>query len=267
VTEHKPQRFALGLDYLGGAYFGWQRQTAQISVQQHLEAALSNVAAMPVSVVAAGRTDTGVHASLQVVHFDVPAELVREETAWIRGGNNFLPNDISVRWAKRVDDTFHARFAATSRRYVYLLCAQPQRPGLHFGRVGWTHWPQDTARIREALTTLVGKHDFTSFRASECQAKSPVKTVYSATVIERNGMLRFDFHADAFLHHMIRNIVGACVYIGNGRQPTDWFSTLLAAKDRTLAAPTFSPAGLYLAGIEYDTKFGIPESFVDPLLQ
>ncbi len=266
MSDHKPQRFALGLDYLGGAYFGWQRQTEHISVQQHLEAALSNVAAQPVSVVAAGRTDTGVHASLQVVHFDVPSDLAREETAWIRGGNQYLPNDISVRWAKRVAPEFHARFAATSRRYVYLLSAQPQRSGLHFGRVGWTHWPQNVSRIREAMKALVGTHDFTSFRAAECQAKSPMKTIYAATVVERNGVLRFDFHADAFLHHMIRNVVGVCVYIGNGRQPTDWISTLISAKDRKQAAPTFSPDGLYLAGIEYDAKFAIPESFVDPQL-
>jgi tRNA pseudouridine38-40 synthase len=266
ASEHEPQRWALGLDYFGAAYCGWQRQLEQPSIQEHLEAALTNVAAMPISVVAAGRTDTGVHASLQVVHFDVPHDLAREEIAWIRGGNQFLPNDVSVRWAKRVPPKFHARFAATSRRYVYLLAVQPQRPGLHSGRVGWTHWQQNVARMRAALDSLVGTHDFTSFRAAECQAKSPIKTVHSATVAERNGLLRFDFHADAFLHHMIRNIVGACVYIGNGRQPTDWISTLIAARDRTLAAPTFSPDGLYLAGIEYDAKFAIPEAFVDPFL-
>jgi tRNA pseudouridine38-40 synthase len=266
VTEHKPQRWALGLDYFGGSYCGWQRQVGQPSVQQHLEEALSQVAAMPVSVIAAGRTDTGVHASLQVVHFDVPHDLAREEQAWVRGGNQFLPNDVSVRWAKRVDDTFHARFSATSRRYVYLLAVQPQRLGLMHGRVGWTHWPQDVSRIETALTSLVGTHDFTSFRAAECQAKSPIKTIHSATLCEQNGMLRFDFHADAFLHHMIRNIVGACVYIGNKRQSVDWIDTLLAAKDRRKAAPTFSPDGLYLAGIEYDAKFTIPEAFVDPMI-
>jgi tRNA pseudouridine38-40 synthase len=266
VTEHKPQRWALGLDYFGGAYCGWQRQVGQPSVQQHLEEALSNVAAMPINVIAAGRTDTGVHASLQIVHFDVPHYLAREDTAWVRGGNQFLRRDVSVRWAKRVDDTFHARFSATSRRYVYLLAAQPQRPGLNYGRVGWTHWPQDVSRIDAAMKSLVGTHDFTSFRAAECQAKSPIKTIHSATVREQNGLLRFDFHADAFLHHMIRNIVGACVYIGNGKQPVEWIETLLEAKDRTKAAPTFSPDGLYLAGIEYDAKFAIPEAFVDPMI-
>lgn len=263
--DHEPQRWALGLDYFGVAYCGWQRQVAQPSVQAALEHALTQIATTPVSVIAAGRTDTGVHASLQIVHFDAPSDLAREETAWVRGGNQFLPNDVSIRWAKRVDSSFHARFAATSRRYVYLLASQPQRPGLMHGRVGWTHWPQETLRIQAALKSLVGTHDFTSFRAAECQAKSPIKTIHSATVREQRGLLRFDFHADAFLHHMIRNIVGAMVYIGSARQPTEWIETLLAAKDRTKAAPTFSPDGLYLAGIEYDAKFGLPESFVDPL--
>jgi tRNA pseudouridine38-40 synthase len=258
------QRWALGLEYLGSAYCGWQRQVGQPSVQQALEEALSNIAVATISVVAAGRTDTGVHASLQIVHFDTT--VAREAAAWVRGGNQFLQSDVSIRWAQPVSDEFHARFAATSRRYVYLLASQPQRPGLHAGRVGWTHWAQDVSRIAAALATLVGTHDFTSFRASECQAKSPVKTIHAATVRQHNGVLRFDFHADAFLHHMIRNIVGALVYIGSGRQPTDWITTLLAHKDRTLSAPTFSPDGLYLAGIEYDPRFALPESFVDPCL-
>ncbi|TAG79830.1 MAG: tRNA pseudouridine(38-40) synthase TruA [Betaproteobacteria bacterium] len=264
--DREPQRWALGLDYFGAAYCGWQRQVGQPSVQAELERALTQIAQQPISVIAAGRTDTGVHASLQVVHFDVPRDLLREETAWIRGSNQFLPSDVSVRWAKRVDSSFHARFAATSRRYVYLLASQPQRPGLMHGRVGWTHWPQEISRVVTAMTSLVGTHDFTSFRAAECQAKSPIKTIHSATVCEQNGLLRFDFHADAFLHHMIRNIVGAMVYIGSGRQPAEWVDALLAAKDRTKAAPTFSAAGLYLAGIEYDAKFAIPEAFVDPIL-
>lgn len=256
----------MGLDYFGAAYCGWQRQVGQPSVQAALEHALSQIAQQPISVIAAGRTDTGVHASLQVVHFDVPGDLAREDMAWIRGSNQYLPNDVSVRWARRVAPEFHARFAATSRRYVYLLAAQPQRPGLQSGRVGWTHWPQDIAQIDAAMKSLVGTHDFTSFRAAECQAKSPIKTIHSATAREQNGLLRFDFHADAFLHHMIRNIVGAMVYIGSGRQTAEWIDVLLAAKDRTKAAPTFSPDGLYLAGIEYDAKFAIPEAFVDPIL-
>jgi tRNA pseudouridine38-40 synthase len=258
------QRWALGLEYLGAQYCGWQRQSDQPSVQQALETSLSNIATVPVSVIAAGRTDTGVHASLQVVHFD--SAIDRDATAWVRGGNQFLPRDVSIRWVAPVADDFHARFAATSRRYVYLLSSRAQRPGLHNKRVGWTHWPLEVGRIESAVQALIGEHDFTSFRASECQAKSPIKTIYSATVREQNGIIRFDFHANAFLHHMIRNIVGALVYIGAAKQPTDWLNTLLMQRDRTLAAPTFSPEGLYLAGIEYDPRFQIPEQFVDPCL-
>jgi tRNA pseudouridine38-40 synthase len=258
------QRWALGLEYLGSAYCGWQRQSEQPSVQAALEGALSNIAVAPIAVTAAGRTDTGVHASLQIVHFDTNVD--RDANAWVRGGNQFLPRDVAIRWAQPVVSDFHARFSAISRRYVYLLASRPQRLGLYAGRIGWTHSIQDSARISTALTTLVGTHDFSSFRAAECQAKSPIKTIHSATVSEHNGLLRFDFHADAFLHHMIRNIVGALVYIGNGKQPTEWLHTLLAQKDRTLAAPTFSPDGLYLAGIEYDPCFAIPESFVNPIL-
>jgi tRNA pseudouridine38-40 synthase len=258
------QRWALGLEYFGDSYCGWQRQQGQPSVQQTLENALSSIAVAPVSVTAAGRTDSGVHASLQIVHFDTDAD--RDANAWERGGNQFLPRDVAVRWARPVTTNFHARFSATSRRYVYLLMARSQRLGLHAGRVGWTHWPQDVARLRDAMPALVGTHDFSGFRAAECQAKSPIKTIHSATVREHRGMLRFDFHADAFLHHMIRNIVGALVYIGGNKQPTDWLESLLEKKDRTIAAPTFSPDGLYLAGIEYDAGFSIPESFVDPCL-
>ena len=262
--QRETQRWALGLEYRGTAFCGWQRQVGQPSVQQALEEALTNIATTPVSVIAAGRTDTGVHASLQVVHFETDAE--REATAWTRGGNQFLPDDVSIRWATRVDNDFHARFAARSRRYVYLLASHAQRPGLHNGRVGWTHWPLDMARIEAALPALWGNHDFSAFRAAECQAKSPVKTIYSAGVSQRGAIFRFDFHADAFLHHMIRNIMGTLVYIGSGRQPSGWLKELLAQKDRKLAAPTFTPDGLYLAGIEYDPRFAIPETFVDPCL-
>jgi len=264
TPQRETQRWALGLEYRGTAFCGWQRQSAQPSVQQALEGALSQIAQTDITVIAAGRTDTGVHASLQVVHFDT--DVAREPTAWVRGGNQFLPDDIAIRWARAVDPQFHARFAARSRRYVYLLTSAPQRPGLHAGRIGWTHWPLDLARIEAALPALWGTHDFTSFRAAECQAKSPVKTIHSAVVQQRGNVLRLDFHADAFLHHMIRNIVGALVYIGSGRQPSGWLRDLIAQRDRKLAAPTFAPDGLYLAGIEYDRDHQLPESFVDPCL-
>ena len=198
------------------------------------------------------------------MHFETQIE--REATAWVRGGNQFLPDDASIRWAVPVAEDFHARFAARSRRYVYLLASRPQRPGLHTGRIGWTHWPLDMARIEAALPALWGTHDFSAFRAADCQAKSPIKTIHSATVQQRGAVLRFDFHASAFLHHMIRNIMGTLVYIGSGRQSSGWIKELIAQRDRKLAAPTFSPAGLYLAGIEYDSRFNIPEAFVEPCL-
>ncbi len=262
--QRETQRWALGLEYRGTSFCGWQRQVGQPSVQQALEEALSSIATEPITVIAAGRTDTAVHASLQVVHFETDVE--REATAWVRGGNQFLPHDVAVRWAVPVDNDFHARFAARSRRYVYLLASHAQRPGLHAGRIGWTHWPLDIARIEAALPALWGTHDFSAFRAADCQAKSPVKTIHSAVVQQRGSLLRFDFHADAFLHHMIRNIMGTLAYIGNGRQPSGWLKELIAQKDRKLAAPTFSPDGLYLAGIEYDPRFALPETFVDPCL-
>ena len=262
--QRDTQRWALGLEYRGTSFCGWQRQMDQPSVQQALETALSNIATESISIIAAGRTDTGVHASLQVVHFETLVE--REDTAWVRGGNQFLPDDVSIRWAVPVAEEFHARFAAQSRRYVYLLASRPQRPGLHSGRIGWTHWPLDMARIEAALPALWGTHDFSAFRAADCQAKSPIKTIHSATVQQRGAVLRFDFHASAFLHHMIRNIMGTLVYIGSGRQTSGWIKELIAQRDRKLAAPTFSPAGLYLAGIEYDSRFNIPEAFVEPCL-
>ena len=262
--QRETQRWALGLEYRGTAFSGWQRQVGQPSVQQSLEEALTSIATEHITVIAAGRTDTGVHASMQVVHFETEVE--RETTAWVRGGNQFLPHDVSIRWVVPVDNDFHARFAARSRRYVYLLASQPQRPGLHTGRIGWTHWPLDISRIEAALPALWGTQDFSAFRAADCQAKSPVKTIHSTVVQQCGSLLRFDFHADAFLHHMIRNIMGTLVYIGSGRQPSDWLKELITQKDRKLAAPTFSPDGLYLAGIEYDPRFALPETFVDPCL-
>ncbi|MFN3628693.1 MAG: tRNA pseudouridine(38-40) synthase TruA [Casimicrobiaceae bacterium] len=256
-------RWALGLDYCGQRYLGWQRQANGDTVQARLEIALSEVAQAPVSVIAAGRTDTGVHASLQVVHFDAPVD--RPINAWVRGSARHLPEDITVRWAVPVAVDFHARFSARSRRYCYLLANTRYRPGLLAGRVGWTHWPLDLSRIEAALPALVGRHDFTSFRAAECQAKSPVKTIYTARVEQRGALLRFDFHADAFLHHMVRNIVGALVYIGSGRKNVDWLARLIEARNRCAAAPTFAPDGLYLCGIEYDAAYRLPEDYVDPL--
>jgi len=263
VLGDRGGRWALGLDYCGQRYLGWQRQTHGATVQAVVEAALSMVAGAPVKVIAAGRTDTGVHASLQIVHFDAP--VARPASAWTRGALRYLPPDVTVRWAQPVAHDFHARFAARARRYTYLLHCAPQRPGRLAGRVGWTHWPLSIERLAAALPALVGRHDFSSFRAAECQAKSPLKTIYQATLAQRGDILRFDFCADAYLHHMIRNILGALVYIGAGKAPTDWLATLIDARDRTQAAPTFAPDGLYLCGVEYDAGHGLPEDYVDPL--
>ena len=255
--QRATQRWALGLEYRGTDFCGWQRQSAQPSVQQALELALSQIAQTETTVIAAGRTDTGVHASLQVVHFDTA--IAREPTAWVRGGNQFLPDDVAIRWAAPVDEQFHARFAARSRRYVYLLTSAPQRPGLHAGRVGWTHWPLDLARIEAALPALWGTHDFTSFRAAECQAKSPIKTLTRAEVRQSGNLFIFDFEASAFLHHMVRNLVGTLVHIGKGAQVPGWVDELLLARDRKQAAPTFSPAGLYFRGPVYEPHWGLPD--------
>lgn len=249
-------RVALALEYRGTAYCGWQSQTGGGSVQDALETAVSAVAAAPVRVTCAGRTDAGVHALSQVVHFDTDAQ--RPETAWVRGVNAHLPPDMAVRWAQAVDPEFHARFSARGRRYRYLLLNRPQRPGLLADRVAWYHRPLDLAAMQAAARLLLGEHDFSSFRAAECQAKSPVKTLQRADVARQGDLLVFDFAATAFLHHMIRNIVGALVYVGKGAHPPEWITELLAARDRTQAPPTFAAAGLYFAGVDYDPVWRLP---------
>ncbi len=257
-------RIALGLEYEGSAFCGWQSQPGGCGVQDHLEAALSRFADVPVSVIAAGRTDTGVHALAQVVHFDTGA--VREPAAWVRGPNSLLDPRLRVLWAKEVPDPFHARYAARSRTYRYLLLNEPVAPAALVGRVGWFHRPLDAQAMREAATVLVGEHDFSSFRDSQCQAKTPVRTLHEAQVDRIGNIVAFTFRADAFLHHMVRNLVGALVYVGAGRQPAAWIGELLAARDRRLAAPTFAPDGLYLVAIEYDPAFALPAFRANPLL-
>lgn len=251
-----PLRIVLGLEYDGGAFCGWQSQPDRCGVQDALEAALSEVADAKIGTVCAGRTDTGVHALAQVVHFDT--EVQRPPNAWIRGVNALLPQSVAVLWSRPIADDFHARFSATGRRYVYWLLSRAQRPGLLSGRAGWTHLTLDEAAMQEAAASILGEHDFSAFRAAECQAKSPVKTLRELTITRRGELIRFEFAANAFLHHMVRNIVGSLVYVGNGRQPVGWCRQLLDSRDRTLAAPTFSPAGLYLAGVEYDADWALP---------
>lgn len=249
-------RIALGLEYDGKAFSGWQSQPGCPTVQDALEAALSQIACTHVRTHCAGRTDAGVHAMAQVVHFD--AAVQRPLTAWVRGVNALLPSSVAVRWAKEVADDFHARFSARSRRYRYILLNRPERPGILAGKVGWCHQPLDEAAMRLAADCLLGEHDFSSFRDAQCQAKSPIKTLYQLSLAREGDCLVFDFHANAFLHHMVRNIVGALVYVGMGRQAPAWLAELLAACDRRRAAPTFAPDGLYLSGVEYDGHWGLP---------
>ncbi|HET9577427.1 MAG TPA: tRNA pseudouridine(38-40) synthase TruA [Usitatibacter sp.] len=257
-------RIALGLEYDGTAFCGWQTQPSRCGVQDHLQEALTRFADVSVEVVAAGRTDTGVHATAQVVHFDTDAK--RELQGWVRGTNAYLHEAARVVWASEVPADFHARYSARARTYCYLLSNTPVAPAVLRGRVGWFHRPLDVARMAEAAKALVGEHDFTSFRDAECQAKSPVRELHEARVASVGPLIVFTFRANAFLHHMVRNLVGSLVYVGAGRQEPGWIGELLAMRDRTAAAPTFAPEGLYLAGVEYDPAFTLPAFRTHPLL-
>lgn len=250
-------RIALGIEYCGTNFRGWQSQAGGGTVQDALEAALAQIAGEKIGVLCAGRTDAGVHATHQVAHFDTTVE--RPISAWVRGVNSQLPEGVAVRWAQPVSDEFHARFSARGRRYRYLLLNRPQRPGLWQGRLGWFHLPLNLAAMREASLRLLGEHDFSAFRAAECQAKSPIKTLTRAEVRQSGNLLIFDFEASAFLHHMVRNLVGTLVYIGKGAQSPAWIDELLQMRDRTRAAPTFSPDGLYFRGPIYEAHWGLPE--------
>lgn len=272
-------RVALGVSYNGQRYNGWQSQTSGNTVQDHLEAALGRFATQPVPTVCAGRTDAGVHGIMQVVHFDT--ELSRTPYSWIRGTNTYLPADIAVQWAVPVGDDFHARFCATARRYAYVLLQSPVRPSVEAGRVGWVFHELDGEAMQAAARQLLGEHDFSSFRASSCQAKSPVKTMHRIDITRRvspatdaldrlHGLGRpgeppmqtcywhFEFEGSAFLHHMVRNIMGCLIAIGQGKQSVDWMQTVLDARSRDAAAPTFSPDGLYFLGPAYDAVWGLP---------
>jgi len=253
-------RIALGLSYSGSAYEGWQSQLSGRTVQDKLEQALGKFAVQPIRVMCAGRTDAGVHALMQVVHFDTP--LQREAASWVRGTNAFLPADIAVQWAQPVPDEFHSRGSAIARRYAYVVLESLVRPSVEAGRVGWVYRPLNGAAMRQAAAQLLGEHDFSSFRAAQCQAKSPVKTMHRVEISQRAGpgsrYWRFEFEANAFLHHMIRNIMGCLLAIGQGNQPPEWMATVIAARRRDAAAPTFSPDGLYFLGPVYEAKHGLP---------
>lgn len=251
-------RIALGLEYDGAAFCGWQSQPQHCAVQDALETAIAAIANEPVRVHVAGRTDRGVHATAQVAHFDTHAE--RPDSAWVRGVNALLPAAVRVQWATHVDETFHARFAARARQYRYLLYNSPVAPAIGRDKLGWFHAPLALAPMREAAAHLLGEHDFSAFRAAECQSRTPVKDLTRLTVEQRSAMLIFDFSANAFLQHMVRNIVGALVYVGCGRHEPGWVKTLLESRDRRLAAPTFAAAGLYLVGVTYPAEFALPHA-------
>jgi tRNA pseudouridine38-40 synthase len=250
-------RVALGIAYRGNAYSGWQSQPGGRTVQDHVDAAISAFAAAPLRSICAGRTDAGVHALNQVVHFDT--EAVRALDAWVRGTNRYLPGDIAVQWSRFMPASFHSRATAIGRRYDYLLLESPVRPALESGLAGWTFRPLDGEAMRRAGQALVGEHDFSAFRSAECQALSPVKTMREIAIERRGAYWRFRFDADAFLHHMIRNIVGCLVAVGSGVRPVDWLADVLDKRDRSLAAATFAPDGLYFVGPYYDAVHGIPD--------
>ncbi len=246
-------RIALGLEYSGTPFCGWQSQPSGASVQDALERAIADIACHTARVAAAGRTDAGVHARMQVAHFDTTAE--RPLTAWVRGVNARLPDAVAVLWAAPVTQDFHARFSATARHYTYLLVDRGVRCALFADRVGWYHRPLHVDGMQEAAGYLVGSHDFSAFRAAECQAKSPVKTLTEMRVEREGECVRFTFSANAFLHHMIRNIVGSLVEVGAGKHPPVWVRELLEGRDRTRSAATFAPQGLYFMGADYPEGF------------
>ncbi len=262
------KRIALGIQYDGTSWRGWQTQPDGRTVQDMLEAALKKFSLTDIGTTCAGRTDAGVHALEQVVHFDTGLD--RDMFSWVRGVNAFLPASIAVRWACEVapdgDEQFHARFSATSRTYRYVLYNHPVRSPLLSGKAGWVFRPLTVDVMRSAASYLLGDHDFTAFRAAECQAKSPVKTMHEIRIERHGDLLVFTLRANAFLHHMVRNIVGSLIVIGNGNQPPEWMKSVLDGKDRSRAAPTFMPDGLYLARIDYDPKWKLPHEPLFPVL-
>ncbi len=261
------KRIALGVQYDGTAFNGYQKQPDRNTVQDRLEIALEAFGRVAFSTTCAGRTDTGVHALEQVVHFDT--ELDRSMQSWVRGVNAFLPEAIAVRWASAVPDIpehdFHARFSAFARTYHYVLYNHPVRAPLLVGRAGWVFRPLDVEAMQQAARCLVGTHDFSAFRSSQCQAKSPVKQMHSVQIRRLGDTIVFTLRASAFLHHMVRNLIGSLIYVGQGRHTPEWLGEVLAGRDRNDAAPTFMPDGLYLAKIDYDPKWQLPQDPASPL--
>ncbi len=254
------KRIALGIEYDGTNWRGWQTQPDGMTVQDRLEDAIRQFAQTEIPTTCAGRTDAGVHATEQVVHLDT--ELDRRPVSWVRGINSYLPSSIAVRWACEVPggkDGFHARSSALARRYRYLIYNSPVRSPLWKNRAGWVFRPLDLDRMRQGAAFLLGEHDFSAFRAAECQSITPVKTMHDISIVRQGNLIVFTFEANAFLHHMIRNIVGSLIVVGKQNQSPQWMKALLDSRNRSLAAPTFAPDGLYLSRVFYDSKWGLPQ--------
>jgi tRNA pseudouridine38-40 synthase len=256
-------RIALGIEYDGSRFLGWQTQAEGGAVQDALEPALAAISGAAVSVTCAGRTDRGVHAREQVVHFDTDAE--RPDSAWVRGVNALLPESLAVLWAQRVNADFSARYSARARTYRYVLLNRGVRPALMARHVGWFHAPLDEHSMRAAASQLVGEHDFSAFRSAECQAKSPVRTLHSLEIERRGERIDFVLRANAFLHHMVRNVVGTLLYVGKGKHPPQWAKEILDSRERSRAAPTFQAEGLYLERVEYEARWNLPQAAKRPL--
>lgn len=257
-------RVALGIEYEGSDFRGWQIQQEGVrTVQACLEKALGKVADHPVAVICAGRTDAGVHAIGQVVHFDTEAQ--RSLRSWVLGSNTYLPADISVVWAQSVPARFHARFSALARHYRYVILNRPVRSALQRRRAAWFHRPLDAARMSAAGRYLLGEHDFSSFRALGCQAKHPVRTIYSLAVQQQGDLIVLEVEANAFLHHMVRNIAGVLMAIGTGERPIHWIQEVLEVRNRTLGGVTAPPEGLYLLKVRYSEEFDLPSASIAEL--
>lgn len=259
-------RIACRVEYDGSAYNGWQAQPhpGSVTVQQTLEAALAEIAAAPLRVHCAGRTDSGVHGHAQIIHFDTPT--ARSCKAWVIGTNSQLPPDIRVHWAQPVPADFHARFSAQARRYRYLIANTAIRPALLGRQLSWQRQPLDARRMHSAAQFLLGERDFSAFRAASCQSSTPFRCVSHCDVSRRGDLLVIDIQANAFLHHMVRNIVGSLLAVGSGSREPAWIAELLAGLDRTLAAETAPAQGLYLVDVIYPARFGLPPTPPGPLL-
>lgn len=248
-------RIALGIEYDGSPFYGWQRQAHASSVQQIVEEAVSKVADTPTRVYAAGRTDTGVHAMEQIAHFDSSA--ARDAKAWVTGVNTCLPDSVSILWARPVERDFHARRSAQTRLYRYVILNRTARPALLNRKVTWVFHSLNQTTMQQAASYLQGTHDFSSYRALSCQAKSPIRTVHEINVQQRGEFIYVDVLADGFLHHMVRNVAGVLIAVGKGEQPANWSQTVLQRRDRTLGGVTAPASGLYLVKVQYDDKYGL----------